>query len=176
MSGPLPVKIDPLHLAQQSACISGTLTLRSMERLCQCLVSSEGQVEASLSFSRDASRQLLITGTIVAMVQMTCQRCLQPVDVDIDTAFTLAIISSEEAAARLQEGYEAYELDTEYLFVKDVIEDELLLSLPMAAAHEDQVACDAVMLERLKPEILEIEAVAEEKPNPFAALKQLKTD
>ena len=73
---------------------------------------------------------------------------------------------SEEAIAAVPDEYEAFLYDTEELDLVNLIEDELILSLPLAVYSPDSP-------EQLRfgPEIVEQE---EKKPNPFAVLAQLK--
>jgi len=69
--------------------------------------------------------------------------------------------------------FEPYLLEGEEQSIIDLIEDELILCLPMVTLHED--ACSGYMEKQNKKVKAAIEA-EKESSNPFAALKSLKDD
>lgn len=100
---------------------------------------------------------------------MTCQRCLEPVEVAVEADFNLGVAASEEAAKQLPRSYDPLIIEGEEIELLSVVEEELILSLPFDAYHDD---CS------INTSFGEAEAVAEdnEKPNPFSVLAQLKAD
>jgi uncharacterized protein len=99
-------------------------------------------------------------------ISLVCQRCLGPVEAPIETQRSFLFVPGEEAAAQLDADSEDDVLAlTRSLDLRELVEDELLLALPLVPRHE------------LCPEPLPMEhgdAPAEERPNPFAALAALK--
>lgn len=107
---------------------------------------------------------------VTGQVQVACQRCLDPLDVDVSGVHHLALLESNEAVGRI--GDAEYILmeelgtgATRKLPIKDILEDELLLVLPLSPKHDD---CD------MPVEMADEEEVVQEQENPFAALVQLK--
>ena len=89
----------------------------------------------------------------------------------IDSTVQLAIIESQEEAELLPSEYEPLVIGHEPLYLQDLIEDELLLALPIVPMHpKDQ--CPAGEQEYQADEPDEQEEAA--KDNPFAALADLK--
>ena len=111
--------------------------------------------------------QLQTTGTL----WQTCQRCLEPVAVSLDVDSELALLEDENHVALLDEGTEIIMLDEltddNKLWLLPMIEDELLVDLPLAPKHED---CQMAVTE-----FGELPETATEKDNPFAVLASLKS-
>jgi len=98
---------------------------------------------------------------------LECQRCLKPVDVPLAIERSFLFVHGEDAAAQLDTDSEDDVLAlTRTLDLRELIEDELLLALPIVPRHE---LCRVPLVAPAD----EAEAV-EEKPNPFAALAALK--
>lgn len=168
----LPIRFNPFHLAEKDMRLEGSIALKSMDRLKQTSVTPlEPDAQVMLRFSTEMSGIVLLTGKIRARLSMTCQRCLHDMVLDIDWPIELALIHSDAEAVEVQDGFETYEVIEDTIFTRDLIEDELLLSLPIVPMHEDPVHCDDSMLTFLRPQ-LEQEVSATDH-NPFKVLKDL---
>ena len=78
-----PQLINPLRLAKNKEQIKGSLSLKTLTRLEGILLDNRGQVQYSLSFSFDESGICLITSSIGTELLLSCQRCLEPVNIVI---------------------------------------------------------------------------------------------
>jgi uncharacterized protein len=105
-----------------------------------------------------------------ATVPLTCQRCLHPVPVELLIEQDFRFVPDEDTALAEDDESEEDLLVLEDSFdLMALIEDELLMSLPLVPMHP---AC----LSEQAPTSKEEEAIlAEAKPNPFAVLASLKT-
>ena len=168
-NGPLPIRVDPRKLAERGVRLSGEIELGSMPNLCEALADKEGVVTVDLQFDVDQQGIRTITGEAHGSVNMTCQRCLESARVAVEAEFNLGIAASEEAAKNLPRSYDPLIVEGEEIELLPVIEEELILSLPYDAYHED---CS------VQTSFGDAEAVAKdnEKPNPFSVLAQLKAD
>lgn len=167
MSQPLPAQIDPFQLADKSASLAGTLDAETLPRLRAAVLSLDG-IAATLDFARDEGQRCVIRGTASARVTLPCQRCLEPVRLTLQTAFHDAVVRDEAAAEGLPEELEPI-IAGHSLAPAEVVEDELLLVLPIVPRHEDSAACGP------RAKVLQRQKTAEPKqPNPFAVLKNLK--
>jgi len=100
-------------------------------------------------------------------VPLECQRCLKAVAVPLATERSFLFVHGEDAAAQLDTDSEDDVLAlTRALDLRELIEDELLLALPIVPRHE---VCPVPLVAPVDDE-----GVVEEKPNPFAALAALK--
>jgi uncharacterized protein len=118
MHAVLPERIDPARLADKGARLQGRVALESMERLVPLLAGEPGEAE-------------------VEEVLLTCQRCLQPVATQVDGEFHLAVVVSPTEERRLPEGLEPLDCGEGPVPVAQLVEDEILLGLPLVPSHPD---------------------------------------
>ena len=132
---PLPQKIEPILLANKGASIKGTLSLKQLSRLSEQLYQCDGDVEVTLSFGKDHKNFYFIKGNITTELSLKCQRCLEPVSYKINTDFNLSPIHDDKMAETLPKHYEPVLIVDKTLLVSDLVEDEIMLNLPMVAKH-----------------------------------------
>ena len=136
MSENLPLQINPFLLVDRGETLSGKLPLARLKRLEELLCSVDGEVEVELHFGREAYGPCYIKGRLSATLVLTCQRCGEPVHYKVDLEPCLSPVTSDAQAARLADGYEPLVTDGESVVLVDMIEEELLLGLPMVPKHE----------------------------------------
>lgn len=129
-----------------------------------------GTVNVDLAIERWDNAVPLISGTVNASLERRCQRCLETLAEDLDLELRLGVVPPE-SDLELPAGFETCE--AEATTVAQVIEDEILLALPMVAIHDDRSDCGPLAgeLDKLSPT-----TEAEEKRRPFAVLESLKND
>jgi uncharacterized protein len=177
MSGTLPSRINPFRLVEQDTRIEGVVPLVHMRRLGKVLLSPPGEATVSLHFARDASGLSTVVGEVRTLLEFECQRCLRPVAKAVERRFKLALARHDGEALRLQAEHEVLEVEDETVFTRDLVEDELLLSVPLIPIHDDPAACDAVMLGRLCAlQAKDDDDAHRGGANPFAVLKGLKVN
>lgn len=158
--------IDPMRLAKMGKVLSGSFELRQFDRVNASLEDdSDAQVLFKLEFSRDNQNQLYsIVGNLETALPQICQRCMQPMQHQLSAMIKMAIVSNEAEAENLPAEFEPY-IDTGVpVKLKDFIEDELLLAMPLGSLHDEQ---DCPAADKFKH-------VETAKENPFAELKNLK--
>ena len=105
-----------------------------------------------------------------ATLSLICQRCMAPVDEVIRFERDFRFVASEALAEVEDEESEEDVLVLSKSFdLLELIEDELLMSTPLVPKHE--VCPQPVKLQAADPAFV---AQAQEKPNPFDMLQQLK--
>lgn len=166
----LPKTVDPLKYADQNKILEGSLPISIMPRLAEMLVDSDGQVDVKLEFDRDAQNYRILNGEIDTTVTLLCQRCLLPVAKPIKSKFTLGMVFSDEQAQNLPREYEPLLVGTEKLEISDILEEELILSLPMFAYHD---ACKNEHAPKIEDEQQSTGNKSDEKENPFKILSEL---
>ncbi len=171
MSSPLPEYIDPLRLADARAVLQGQVAVSGMARLAPSLRSTQGVVDFDLAFSVDMEGIRCVHGSLSTQLDVICQRCMQPMELPLEAQVALGVVVSMQEAERLPSAYEPLVVGAEPVSLKEMIEDELLLVLPVAPIHPEQ-QCPA-WRERILEEEQE-EPAQEGKKNPFAVLAQLK--
>ncbi|MEZ5536209.1 MAG: YceD family protein [Thiolinea sp.] len=176
MSNRLPVEVNPFRLIEQRRQLSGVVHVSNMPRLCALLVpgADSGKFDVDLDFLHSPSHLPMINGQVTGQVILECQRCLEPVTVDVDTVINVVVTASQTDRRPEEEGYEICIVDDERLFLQDFIEDEILLALPAVARHEQ---CEPVRSVREIPDAdnaSDEQIAQEDKQNPFAVLKDWK--
>ena len=165
---PLPNTVDPRRSADQGLSYQGCIPLKRLQRLASYLVEQEGDVDVSLTFGVDEERIRYLNGTAEVSVQLLCQRCLEPVAIGLKATLNLGIVRDDEAAQMLPRRYDPLVAEHE-LDLAETIEEELILTLPLIATHQDCVVKTDYRDPDAKPE-------GDDKPNPFSVLAQLKGD
>lgn len=174
LASPLPRQIDPRKFAQQGIHVDGSIALKELSRLSELLFSQEGSVNAKLEFGIGEQRILNVKGSIEANVENICQRCLGAVSVPVSCEISLAILWKEEDAERLPKRFDPWIIGEGITDIYQIIEDELLLSLPIVSYHEEECVPNAYFSagEKETSQLIEKAAV---DTNPFQVLEQLKS-
>lgn len=153
---------------------AGEVQPRAFERLAATLAAEHEQAKTQLNASLYRRNNVLhLAFTLNGEVWLTCQRCLQPVAIDLSDDYNIALLEDDTQIRLINEEQDYLLLDeiiTEQsperlLPFKKLVEDEILLKIPMAPKHTD---CE-MSVEQFG-EIPE----EEETENPFAALASLK--
>lgn len=190
--------IDPLRLAVASfaadaAELTGDWAIAELPRLAESECPPDGaEVGAHPSAERanaDLSRRVRwhVAGSLrpvggqhqiwlalkaEADVVLQCQRCLLPVEVTVEVDRQFRFVEDEDTAAAIDDEIEDEVLVlTRALNLRELLEDEMLLAMPLVPRHE---ACPAP-LPRTFGDVDEVDA-AEAAANPFAALAALRKD
>lgn len=168
-SGQLPLYIEPRKFADQDTRIEGEIALSSLSRLADYQGASNTQVEVHLRFYHEiASGNRLVTGNISTELELECQRCLEPLKFPVHATVNLIMVWSEEQSESLPESHDPWLITEDKMSVPALLEDEILLTLPVVALHDE---CPASL-----PVVPEPEGFAQPKAadNPFAVLASLK--
>jgi uncharacterized protein len=165
----LPEYLDFAQKARNGCEIQGFWPINRLNRLAELVQPDEGNIEAELVFDQQG-KQKVITGHVSASLKLTCQRCAQAMDYPLDAEFKLALISDEAHADRIPDDCEPFLLTDDRMSLPALLEEEILLAMPLVAMHEHDCS-DYLQMQRKQEQ--EEAASAAEKENPFAALKDL---
>ena len=166
MNAALPEIVDPWRMVQARRSFQGSLPLAALPRLRESLAAADGVVTFDLEFGKDELGVASVRVRADATLPLVCQRTLDVFGLPVHVDTKLGLIEQEADEAALPGGYEPLLTNADGLRLADVIEDELILALPVLPVKPGstplQVWSDA------KPEM---DAA---KPNPFAVLKSMK--
>lgn len=163
----LPRHVEPRKLVTQGASLSGNAPTAEMTRLADAVISMDEGAQVELQFFRDQEGHATVEGKVGLEVALQCQRCLQPVHKTLAGELHLGIAWDEERAEKLPARLEPWIVDTDVADLFTMVEDELLLALPIVAYH-DADQCPGTTSYSTG----QFEDTAE---NPFGILAQLKT-
>jgi len=172
MSTRIQEYIKPLSFCDRGERLKGVIPLTGMGRLIASLCHQNGEVEIDLAFDIDAQGCKILRGHLKTCLALECQRCMTAVETPIETDVSLAFVDTDAAGEQLPSEYDPYILSEPTVVLRELIEDELILALPIVVFHTEAECAVAV----LQPvEEIEIpQPVEEKKPNPFNALAGLK--
>jgi uncharacterized protein len=167
MSEPWSQLSDVDRLADRQAEVAFEIPLDQMPRVRTQFASAAGKVHGTARFRREAGfrvAELEMSGS----AQLVCQRCLEPMQVPIDGSVHVALLVSEHEADRVPPEFETVHVPENRIRVRDLVEEELLLTLPISPLHEDAQEC-GVKSEPVAP----AEAPVHETQRPFEQLGEL---
>jgi uncharacterized protein len=110
------------------------------ERLSDMAVSTQPHVNIKLRFAK-LDKRPMIHGEMQAEVELVCQRCLQNMQYPLHESFDLMLIESEAEMAAVPETHEPWIANALHLNVLELVEEQLLLALPLIAKHLDEGDC-----------------------------------
>lgn len=162
MSG-LPATIDPVLLADRGVRLTGSMPVSALARLAASCRKPQGKVEVDLAFERSGSGDLRrITGRLHAQVTVECQRCLQPMQIEVEAEPELIVLRPGEREDLVESEADTMVADRP-VPLSQIVEDELLLVMPMYPMHPPGGCPDGAGADQT------------DKGKPFEALKELRT-
>ena len=177
-----PFRLDVEAFAKDGASLEGRWPLAQLDRLAESAFADPDsgvdaaagrditwQVRGELRALRGGDSQIWLHLSAHTELPLECQRCLKAIVVAVDTERNFLFVRGEDAAAQIDADSEDDVLAlTRALDLRELIEDELLLALPLVPRHE-------VCLSPLPMAAADDEAAAAEAPpHPFAGLAALK--
>ena len=154
--------LDSLEFARSGGVLDRRVRLDELPRLADLLASNEGILSVRLEGSRDAEGKSWLQVNIAGEPVLCCQRCLGGVKFPLDIRSRLQLLAPGEEWPDddlADDSADSMEADQE-LSVLSLIEDEVLLALPIAPMHEK---CDPPLADAVR-----------NGASPFAALAALK--
>ena len=171
-----PSRLDVAAFAKEGGSLEGCWPVQRLVRLHAAALEAAGTDEADAVAWQVRGEVLRVGGnvgqpwlhlTASSRLTLQCQRCLGPVDTALQVERRFLFVHGEDAAAQLDADSEDDVLAlTRALDVRELVEDELLLALPLVPRHG---VCPQPLPLPQAPE-----SAGADKPNPFAALAVLK--
>jgi uncharacterized protein len=177
MSGPRAEEVDVQHLASQGGTIDREYPLSDFRRVQDLLPAMVGPetagnepraVRARFGFARAGGRAVAEV-QVKAELPLICQRCLQPMLWPVDSMATLVFVAAIEAGAEEIDGRDVFEAPGGHVALGAVVEEELLLALPLVATHARQGDCAEIGRAGARS----AKPVRTDAQRPFAELREL---
>ena len=162
--------------AEAGVPLNGSTPLQNLQRLAQeinglqpdLLINWQAKPELRVGSASEMDIWLHLTAHTI--LPLTCQRCMGSVQTALHTDQWYRFVASEDVA--MAEDDAAVEdllvLDPQFDLI-EVLEDELLMALPLVPMHD---VCPDLPV--FSAGVLDMPKNSADKPNPFAALAQLK--
>jgi uncharacterized protein len=141
-------------LADREGVLSGKINLRQLTRLRDILHSDRGSIQASLKFHRHTYSSITVDLTFATVLELICQRCLEPMPRNVSTQVSLSLLETGSMDGENAKENEAVVLMDGKLNPAALLEDELILSLPIIPRHTEIDECGSMaqFLQALAPE------------------------
>lgn len=164
--------IDSLDFAGNGREISGEVPVAELPRLLDVLENPQGILSYTLQGGVDKLGSHFLDLNVTGRCQLRCQRCLDGMDhpVQLATRLLLRDQASLDALDDVDGEFDSVLADV-HLDVLSLLEEEILLSLPIAPRHETG-ACQAAGSQN-RP-LRQAQDRHEEERHPFAVLANLK--
>jgi uncharacterized protein len=161
-----PFVIDAFDFCRVKESREGERSVAEFARLSEEVANTTGSVHWSVQGGTHALGYPMLHVSVQANVQLMCQRCLTPYTFEIESESVLVLAKNEDAADEMEEKMADEDVDvivgSKTMNFIDLIEDEVLLEIPLSPRHEvcpDQVGQN-------------VEAAASvKKTSPFEVLK-----
>lgn len=128
----LPDLIDPIHCAKHNMHFKSAVNQSAMKRLVDQLVTSDNLVEVELSFYQHPGlKSPAFELKLKTKLRLECQVSLENFDYPVETCTRGVFVASLLLAEDLTEDIEVYELGEENISLLELLEDEVLLAVPM---------------------------------------------
>ncbi|OAM52995.1 hypothetical protein A7981_06075 [Methylovorus sp. MM2] len=157
--------INNIEFARKALEFHDTIAVSQFLRLHDAIASDKGALNWHLLGSVDSGGKMTLQLQVQGSLELICQRCLEPFEFNLDiySKFILVMNESDIPSEDDDSGDEDYLLADTQMQVNELIEDEILLALPLAPKHDDEDCSASDKVNALK------------KPSPFAVLQGLKT-
>jgi uncharacterized protein len=170
MSEPWSQLIDVDRLTDRQADVAFEIPLSRLPRVQAQIAGAQGSVRGVAHFRREAGfrvAELEMQGE----AKLVCQRCLAPMAWPLEGQSRVAVVAAESDADHMPQDFETVHAPDDRIRVSDLVEEELLLTLPLVPLHANASECD---MKDDVPEVLAEEAgPAQETQRPFERLGEL---
>lgn len=175
-----PLRLDVVALAAEGGALDGQWEVAGLTRLSESQTPPQDVVPDAVAW-RARGEQRKIAGADPEIwlhlhahtnVWLTCQRCLQPMQMPLQVDTRVRFARDEAQAEALDAEMEEDVLALpRWLDLRSLVEDELLLALPLVPRHEH---CPQPLPVGPVDETLATASPPAERAHPFAALQALK--
>lgn len=142
------------------------LEAKHFSRLKETVYSVDSPIHFHVQGGINAVGQKEITGNVAVDISMICQRCLEPFQIKFDLPIHWIPVEDESDQEFIGDEEAVLLVEDDEINLLELLEDEVLLSLPLVPKHNEGEACEGKdYLEKLKPQ--------EEVRQPFAELAGL---
>jgi len=135
---------DLESLADRGVTLSGELNIGQLTRLRGLLHSDSGSVRATLRFRQRGDGWLASEVEFRADVELVCQRCLEPFRQELEESVNVVIADSDSLPTTAPTGFEPFELEGGRLQPVQLIEDEVIVAIPLVPKHARVEDCGSL--------------------------------
>ena len=160
-------------LVSTETALDFAIPLAELPRVAHELIATDGDARGHVRFSRQLG-QAVADLQVKAQPEVVCQRCMQSMRWPVEVTSRIALVVDFDAADRVPEGLEVFLVEGDSVSVRDLVDEEVMLALPVVARHEEGSECAGRDMQLPGQEAEEPgEAAAAQVQKPFAQLGEL---
>jgi uncharacterized protein len=169
-------QVNAKELSARAAVLQRRLELSQLDRVREAGGLPGTRVDAQLRFGLFEGRTT-IDVVVTGVAALVCQRCLQSCDCELDESAQLIVVRDEDE--EVPGGFEPFVGTPEQLSLSALIEEQVLLALPLVPMHEPgtpgclPTGAEPVPLVPKSASKSAAQAADDEKQTPFANLREL---
>ena len=113
------------------------MPISRLQRFGQLLAKAKGEVALELNFRALKQGGTQICGSAQGAVELICQNCMEPYSFLLDCDILFKVVSSYGEYKQFEDDADVILCEQKEINLADLVEDELIMSLPMIARHEN---------------------------------------
>ena len=153
--------IDSVEFARTGGHLSGVAPVNGLARLADSLFDAGGELKYELTGGIDPRQRLRLQLAVVGSINLLCQRCLGSLTFPVAVQANLLVLTGEAGGETAEiDDLDGVPADAQ-TDVWSLVEDEVLLAIPLAPRHAEGQCSPAV------------NAAGKPAASPFAALAKL---
>jgi uncharacterized protein len=160
MPAGLPDRVDCVRLGKEGATLERDYALAELDRLQDRLAERQGSAHATFAFVMLADGHPGATVTVRAAAPLICQRCLRGVTFPLTGSSVIEFVAGEDVEPTDPQR-EIFVMQDGWVSLRELAEEELLLALPVVAAHDAPQECGSAP------------TPVSDRTRPFAGLQDL---
>lgn len=131
------MRIDPIKVSRERLILKESLPFSRFSRFLSCLAESTGAINMELRFFEDQAQEVHADLELKGSVVLVCQVCNERMPYAIQEQLSFQLANTEKEAMALPLHVQPMTIDTAgQLDVDEMLEDALILALPMFPRHE----------------------------------------
>lgn len=171
---------SPWNLVERSAVLDGVVSLEKLPDLTDKVMRADA-LNYRIVGQKDVSGKAQLALDVTGLLNIQCERCLEAMPFELDCHSTLGVLTPVAAATRSGEHELTDDCDVvvveaeDKLNAFDLLQDEILLALPLISAHENVADCSTEVQQVFADSETEPALAPEEEAShkPFAGLADL---
>jgi len=165
--------VNAKELAARAALLERHVELDQLARVTAAGGLEGTRIDAHVRFGT-FDRRSTVHVNIEGVVVMECQRCLQPCECPVEESANLMLVPLDTDV--VPDDYEPLLGSAEQMSLAEVIEEQVLLAMPLVPVHADAARCAVLAGTEQPPPVAAVKSAtqaAEDKQMPFANLREM---
>ncbi len=162
---------QPHKLAKKQGEVEYHWPVKDFKRLSEGLLTQEGLITVHIRAFYDKLKRCLLETQIKTNLMLECQTSFSAIEHFVDKRVTYCALKAESEFAELEDKFEPVLMDEGFLDLKQVIEDELILSIPLVVNKTPEDLGLTLSFGHISDMT---ETQAKEADSPFAVLADFK--